>query len=141
VNLEFERAWPSFQRPTGLGAGITHTMECCRIATSGNRALALFEAHPGDTLDVPFDVATTGTYTLRLDGVTSPDAGRYDVLIDGDRVFTWEGYAPDRHFARGVASAPRTLSAGPHWFTARCVGRAPASTGYGAVLDALVAEP
>ena len=141
VNLEFERAWPSFQRPTGLGAGITHTMECCRIGTSGDRALALFEAHPGDTLDVPFDVATTGTYTLRLDGVTSPDAGRYDVLIDGDRVFTWEGYAPDRRFARGVASAPRTLSAGPHWFTARCVGRAPASTGYGAVLDALVAEP
>lgn len=141
LQLEFERAWPSLQRPTGLGAAILHTMECCGLESSGARALAVFEADPGDTLDIPFDVVTTGTYTLRLDGIVAPDAGRYDILIDGDHVMTWEGYAPARHFARGVPSAARALSAGPHTFTARCLGRAPASAGTGAIFDALVAEP
>ncbi len=141
LQLEFERAWPSFQRPTGLGASIIHTMECCRIETSGNRALMLFEVDPGDTLDVPFDLATTGNYTLRLDAVTAPNHGRFEILVDGERVLTHDGYAPDRRLVRGEPSAPRTLYAGPHVFTARSLGRDPRSTGYGAVFDALIATP
>lgn len=141
LQLEFERAWPSLQRPHGLGAAILHTMECCGLESSGERALAVFEADPGDTLDVPFDVITAGTFTLRLDGILAPDSGRYDILIDGDRVMTWEGYAPARRFVRGALTSPRALSAGPHVFTARCLGRAPESAGNGAIFDALVAEP
>ncbi len=141
LNLEFERAWPSFQRPTGLGAAIVHTMDCCGLESSGQRALTVFEADPGETLDIPFDVITTGTFNLRLDGIVTPDSGRYDILIDGDRVTTWEGYAPARRFVRGVPSGPRTLSAGPHMLTARYLGRASESRGNGAIFDALVAEP
>lgn len=140
VQVELERAWPTFQRPEGLSSMIVHTAECCGIPTSGGLALGVFESRPGATLDIPFDVAVTGTYALRLDGVSAPENGRYEVSLDGDPLLTWDGYAPERAPLRGTPAAPRTLSRGPHTFTARCVGKAPASRGHLAVFDALVGE-
>jgi uncharacterized protein YjeT (DUF2065 family) len=140
LNLEFERAWPSFQRPDGLGAAILHTLDCCGIATSGNRALLLFESSPGATLDVPFDVAVGGTFSFRLDGLVTPDAGRYEISIDDVPLLTWDGYSPTRGFKRGTPTTARPLSAGRHVFRARCTGRAPQSAGFSAVFDTLVAE-
>ena len=141
LHLELERAWPSFQRPQGLAAMIVHTVEYCGIPASGGLALAVFDARPGASLDIPFDLAAAGTYTFRLDGVSAPDNGRYEVFLDGQALFTWDGYAPIRAPLPGVPSRARTLARGAHTLTARCVGKAPESRGHHAVFDALVAEP
>jgi hypothetical protein len=42
---------------------------------------------------------------------------------------------------RGLWPPPMHLRAGPHWFTARNVGRVPASTGFVATSDVPVTEP
>jgi hypothetical protein len=141
LHLEIERAWPSFQRPAGLSSRIVHAMECCGIPASGGLVLGVFESRPGATLDIPFDLATAGVYTLRLDGVSAPENGRYEVLIDGEPVLLWDGYAPTHTLLRGTPSAPRALARGAHTLTFRCVGKAPESRGYLAVFDALIAEP
>ncbi|MFO0603264.1 MAG: hypothetical protein U0324_08825 [Polyangiales bacterium] len=141
LQLELERAWPTFQRPAGLSSRIVHTVACCGIPASGGLALAVFESRPGATLDVPFDLAAAGTYTFRLDGVSAPENGRYEILVDGEPLLTWDGYAPARAALRGTPSAPRALARGPHTFTARCVGKAPEAIGHLAVFDAFVAEP
>jgi hypothetical protein len=141
LQLEFERAWPSFQRPHGPGAAILHTVECCGLPSSGARAWIIFEAKPGDSVDVPFDLATTGEYTLRLDGLVGGDHGTWDTSIDGVPLVRWEGYSPNARFQRGTDSPPRHLAAGRHTFTARCVGKLPESRGTVAVFDALVATP
>lgn len=141
LHVELERAWPSFQRPQGLAAMIVHTVECCGIPASGGLALAVFDARPGATLDIPFDLAVAGTYTLRLDGVSGPENGRYEILLDGEPLLPWDGYAPTHGPLRGLPSRPRALARGAHTLTARCVGKAPESRGHHAVFDVLVAEP
>ncbi|MBK6534225.1 MAG: hypothetical protein IPF99_33055 [Deltaproteobacteria bacterium] len=60
LRVEMERAWLPLQRPIGLSAGIIHTLECCLIPTSGQRALRVFAVEPGGRLGVPFDMAHAG---------------------------------------------------------------------------------
>jgi len=141
LHLEFERAWPSFERPVGCVGGITHTLECCRIPASGARALTMLNAQEGATFALPFDMAHDGMYRLRLDGIRGPNHGRWSIAVDGRPLEPWEGYAARFTPVRGPWSPPMHLRAGPHRFTARNVGRAPASTGFVATFDVLVAEP
>ena len=88
---------------------------------------------------LPFDVALPGEYALRVDGFAGPDGGDYDLLLDGEPLPRWQGYAEEATRTRGDA-ALRTLASGRHVLDARCTGHDPASHGYDARLDALVGE-
>lgn len=139
--LEFERAWPSWERPEGCVGGITHTLECCRIPASGGRSLTLLNAVQGARFSMPFEMSHAGVYRFRLDGIRGPNHGRWEIAVDGRPLPPWEGYAARFEHVRNPWSAPVALTAGRHSFTARNVGRASGSTGYVASFDVLVAEP
>lgn len=141
LRLEMERAWPSVQRPIGLSAGIIHTLECCLIPTSGRRGLRVFAVEPGGRLGVPFDLAHSGRYRFRMDGVTGPDQGRFQLSIDGRALVVWEGYAAHAAPARGEWSRPMEVSAGRHWLVARALRRNPESRGDDAIFDLFEGEP
>lgn len=141
LDLEFERAWPSFQRPTGCGAMILHTQDCCGVPTRGGRALLLFAASTGARLEVPFDLARSGRYAIRLEGYAAFDHGRWDIFVDGAPLGRWEGYAPAITPRVLTPNAPLELRAGAHRFVAECAGRDPRSRDHHALFDALRATP
>jgi len=132
--LELEREWPSFVRPAGLA-----TRPWPWERASGGEVLLLSHASPGSHVALPFDVAVPADYVLRVDGFGGPDAGDYDLLLDGEPLGRWPGYAVD---VAPVRSDParRILTSGRHVLEARCAGHDPASSGYEARLDALVGE-
>jgi hypothetical protein len=132
--LELEREWPSFVRPDGLA-----TRESPQEGASGGQVLLVSHATPGASAVLPFDVALPADYVLRLDGFGGPEAGDYDLFLDGDPLGRWQGYAPDSTRVRSDA-ARRTLASGRHVLEVRCTGHDPASHGYDAKLDALVGE-
>ncbi|HLK40349.1 MAG TPA: hypothetical protein VKU41_26540 [Polyangiaceae bacterium] len=132
LQLEIELAWPSFVAPAGLG-----TRRAQATGASGGTALELFASRVGAKVSFPFEVVSPGIAYLRLDGVTGPDEGDYVVAIDGAPLTAWRGYALAPEPRKG-AMLPRVLDPGRHVFTATCVGRDPSSSGYGALLDALV---
>ena len=140
LRLEMELAWPSLQRPIGLSAGIIHTLECCLIPTSGQRALRVFAVEPGGRLGVPFDLAYPGRYRFRMNGVVGVDQGRFQLSIDGRALTVWEGYAPRPAPAQGEWSAPFELTAGRHWLVARALRRDPASRADDAMFDVFEGE-
>ena len=141
LQLEFERAWPTFQRPTGAGAMILHTMDCCQVPSSGNRALLVFAAREGARLEVPFDVAHDGRYRVTLAGYAAFDHGRWRVRVDDVPLGDWEGYAHGITPRVLTSDRPIALSRGPHRFVAECVGRDPRSRDYSALFDTLTAAP
>jgi hypothetical protein len=141
LDLEFERAWPTFQRPTNCGAMILHTQDCCRAPSRGGRALLVFAASPGASLSVPFDLAQDGTWDLALEGLTAFDHGRWEVAVDGQPFGAWEGYTPTITTKVLRSASPLTLGRGPHTFTATCTGRDPRSRDHHAVFDTLHATP
>lgn len=141
LRLEMERAWPSLQRPIGLSAGIIHTLECCLIPTSGQRALRVFAVEPGGRLGVPFDLAHGGRYRFRMNGVVGRDQGRFQLSIDGQALVVWDGYAPRPAPRRGDWSQPVELPAGRHWLMARALTRTPPSTADDAMFDLFEGEP
>jgi hypothetical protein len=141
LRLEMERAWPSLQRPIGLSAGIIHTLECCLIPTSGQRALRVFAVEPGGRLGVPFDLAYPGRYRFRMNGVAGVDQGRFLLSVDHRAVGVWDGYAPRPGPRQGEWSEARDMTAGRHWLVARSLPRTPPSTGDDAMFDLFEAEP
>lgn len=141
LQLEFERAWPSFQRPSGCGAMILHTEECCRVPSSGSRALLVFSAHAGSRIEVPFDLAHDGAWDLTLDGYGAPDHGRWRVRIDDQPLGLWEGYTRGIEARTLRSAAPMHLTRGAHTFVAECEGKDPASGDFNAVWDTLRARP
>jgi hypothetical protein len=135
VLIELERTWPSFVRPTGLGAS-----RAKREGASANAVLLLSHAAPGSEATIPFQIAVPGEYLLRVDGMRGPHDGDYALTLDGAPFADWPGYAPEATAAQGERSL-RTLDAGRHVLVARCVGHQDASSGYDAELDSLVGEP
>lgn len=133
--LEFERAWPSFVRPRGLGVR-PHDF----ATASGGAMLDVAWSREGASLDVPFDVVEGGRFALRVDGVAGPDQADWSIAIDGAPLATWRGFAARRELRRGDATV-LDLARGRHTLTARCVGRAPESSGWLGAFDALVGEP
>jgi hypothetical protein len=120
---------------------ILHTDECCRVPASGGRALLAFAAQPGARLEVPFDLATGGSYRLRLDGYAAYDHGRWRVSVDGAPLGVWEGYAPTVSPRVLEPAEPVTLARGAHRFVAECIGRDPSSRDFNALFDTLRATP
>lgn len=140
VRVELERAWPSFQRQEGLAAAIVHTLECCMLPSSGQRAMALFEVRPGGRFWTPFDVERDGRYRFRVTGFVTPDSGDWRLRVDQRRLPDWEGYAEHRARVVGEWSAPVELSAGRHYFEARSRGKDARSAGMGGTFDVLEGE-
>ncbi|MEZ4390736.1 MAG: hypothetical protein R3A48_06530 [Polyangiales bacterium] len=137
LDLEFERAWPTFQRPSNCGAMILHTMDCCGVPTRGGRALLVFAARAGARLEVPFDLARAGRYDLRLEGYGAFDHGRWQIAVDDQPLGVWEGYAATIAPRVLSSSTPFALRAGAHRFVATCLGRDPRSRDHHALFDAL----
>jgi hypothetical protein len=135
VFMELESAWPSFQRPAGLRAS-----RVFRDGASGRAVLFLTHARPGAEVAIPFEVAVSGDYALRVDGFAGPDQGDYALVLDGESLPDWRGYAPEPASVRGEV-VKRTLTATRHTLVARCLGRDDRSRGYDATFDALVGEP
>lgn len=133
--VELERAWPSFQRPSGLGARPREIG-----GASGGAALDVAWSRDGATLTIPFDVVAAGRYELRVDGFAGPDHADWALSIDGAPLPAWRGYAASREVRRGE-SATLDLAAGRHALVARCTGRERESSGWRAEFDALVGEP
>jgi hypothetical protein len=132
--VEIERAWPSFVQPSGLA-----TKQLTQDAASGGTVLLVSHAAPGAHVAVPFDVAVAGEYAVHVDGFASPDGGDYELVLDGEPLATWRGYASAVNPSR-TADVRRAVSSGRHVLIARCTGHDVASTGYDARLDALVGE-
>jgi hypothetical protein len=132
--LELEREWPSFVRPEALA-----TRESPQEGASGGQVLLVSHASPGSRVVLPFDVAMSADYVLRVDGFGGPDGGDYDLLLDGEPLGRLQGYAADVTRARSDG-ARRVLASGRHVLEARCAGHDPESHGYDARLDALVGE-
>jgi hypothetical protein len=118
VLVELERAWPTFVRPAGLAPSC---------------------AAPGAQVAVPFDVAVSGDYAVRVHGFAGPEGGDYDLVLDGEPLARWSGYAPAAAPSR-TGGVRRALASGRHVLVARCAGRDPGSAGYDARLDAVVGE-
>jgi hypothetical protein len=132
--LELESEWPSLVRPEGLA-----TRESPQEGASGGQVLLVSHALPGSRAVLPFDVALPADYILVLDGFGGPEGGDWDLLLDGEPLGRWKGYAADATRVRSEA-ARRTLVSGRHVLEVRCAGHDPASHGYDARLDALVGE-
>jgi hypothetical protein len=130
--VELERAWPSFLRPSGLGA-----RRVSRDGASGGAVLLLSHAHEGAELAVDLGLARQGRYAVRIDAVAGPDEGDWSLALDGAPLPVLHGYAAQPVPLRGEA-VPLDLGAGRHTLVARCLGRDAASSGYDAELDALV---
>jgi hypothetical protein len=141
ITIEIERAWPSYQRPHGLGAKPSLASAYGVKDASGGGVMELHHASFGASLDVPFEIGKPGTYRLHLDGIAGPDQGDYDVTLDGEPLAPWRGYAPEHAKRSSAPSEPIALDLRRHVLTVRCAGRSEASTGYGALLDVLVGTP
>ncbi len=139
--LELERTWPSFVRPVDVGARVVKSKGCCNVEASGEQALFVFQARPSASLTIPFTVAAPGRYTLRLEGITSPDHGTWAVTLDDTDLPPWDGYDVGKTLRRGTPSPARDLSGGHHVLVLRCTGKREASSGYGALFDALIGTP
>lgn len=140
VRVELERAWPSFQRQEGLAAAIVHTVECCLLPSSGQRAMALFEVRPHGRFMTPFDVERNGRYRFRVTGFVSQEFGDWALRVDRLRLPDWQGYSAQRRMMVGDWSQPVEIRAGRHWFEARSLRKDPRSRGLGVTLDVLEGE-
>jgi hypothetical protein len=134
VLVELERTWPTFVRPSGLGVS-----RFAQDGASGGSVLRLAHAHPGAEVAIPFEVAISGDYLVRVDGMAGPAQGDYSLVLDGLLLADWHGYQPRSTAQRGSVS-PRQLDAGRHTLVARCAGRDERSDGYDALLDTLIGE-
>lgn len=131
--IELERAWPSFQRPHGLGAGAAYGEE-----TLNHPALYVFDAKPGATLTLPIWIPKDGRYAVKLVSIKGPDHGDYKVTLDGQVLPLHRGYSPERKRVSSPASVPLQLSAGRHELVFECLGKQKESGGYQAIFDMLV---
>jgi hypothetical protein len=134
VLVELERSWPTFVRPDGLGASRWRNKEA-----SGGFVLRLAHAHPGSSVTVPFEIAASGAYALRVDGYAEPSGGDYALTLDGEPLPPYRGFAPEKEQRKGER-IERALSEGRHTLVATCTGHDDRSSGFDAELDAIVGE-
>ena len=137
--LELEREWPSFLRPSGVGAKTVTLADVHGV--SGQRVLRLFAAAPGGVLAMPFEVAVPGKYAFRVDGLSGPDHGDWDLAIDGVDLPTYHGYAPTPGLVKGARGPAIFMDRARHVLVAKLAGKAAESTGIVAELDVLVGVP
>jgi hypothetical protein len=138
--FELERAWPSFVRPNGVGTRVVNTRGCCKVDSSGERALFVLASREQGSFSIPFTTARADKLTLRVDGLVAPDYGTWAIDVDGHALPTFEGYAPEVAAKKGDA-AMVDLPAGAHTITFRCTGKHAESRGYLGAFDALVGTP
>jgi hypothetical protein len=141
--IELERGWPTFQRLHGLGARPADVsfVKLPSSAASGRAALFVMHASPGAWLEIPFALASPGTFALRLDVLVDAEYGDWSVEIDGAPLGTVSGYADERAARKGEVLGTRTLTIGRHMLVLRCAGKDAASKGYDGAFDALVGTP
>ncbi len=135
VSVELERAWPVWVRPHGLAS-----KPLSRDGASGGSVLLLSHASEGARLEMAFETSMGGRYALHVDAWSGPDGGNYALQLDGEPFADVLGYSETRQPLEGIRVV-RELAAGRHDLVARCTGRAEASGGFNAELDALVGEP
>lgn len=141
LHVELDQAWPSFLYPEKIASKRVNSEKFLKVPASGGWALGFHHAAPGGHMDISFDAVSAGRYVLWMDGVAGPDLGRYDVSLDGQPLFVWEGFAPQYEARSGDRSAPVALSRGRHVLRLACAGKAPDSRGFLAVIDVLRGEP
>lgn len=141
LHIELEQSWPSRVWPDGLALKRVETENAIKLDSSGGEALGVHAATTDGTAELTFDVIEPGTFALRLEGISGPYMGQYEIDLDGQRQFTWEGYAPRYEHKRSAPTPPISLTQGPHRLRLRCTGQAPESKGRLALFDVLEGEP
>lgn len=107
---------------------------------SGDRQLFFRDAKPGESFTAELSVPREGLYTLELFFARAADYGRFDVLLNQNRLnkTPLDGYAPRvTSPGPGVVLAPVALAAGKQELTFRVVERNPQSGGDHIGLDCL----
>ena len=135
--IELERAWPSFQRPSGLGATGAYAKGLFDVHASSAHALYVFESKPSAKLTIPIWVPRSGRYTVRVHMLQGPDFGDYKLMLDDHVLPLHRGYHPEYRRVATPESVPIELSEGRHLFVAECLGKHRESGGYRAVFDTL----
>lgn len=141
LQIELEQAWPSRVWPDGLALRRVETEKNLKIESSGGEALGIHVAVINKTAEIAFDIIDPGTFRLSLHGFAGPYMGRYEIELDGQPHFVWEGYSPRLEPRTSEPTPPILLERGPHRLRFRCVGRAPESEGLFGLFDTLVGEP
>jgi hypothetical protein len=135
--VELEAAWPSFQRPQGLGAKRIQPRKVFELEASGDEALGVFRSSLGATLRVPFEISASGSFLVTLVGFAGPEMGRYEATVDGAMIGLWEGYSAERVRRELVSRDPVALDPGRHELSLRCTGKDAASRDYLGAFDLL----
>jgi hypothetical protein len=135
ILIELERTWPTFVRPSGLGAN-----RVAQEGASGGAVLRLSHAQPGAEVVIPFETAARGDYQVRVVGFVGSDQGDYAIRLDGASLPDWHGY-DSQSGPRWGEPTPFRLNTGRHVLLVRCIGQDPKSAGSAAMLDQLVGEP
>lgn len=93
----------------------------------------------GAFLELPFTLEEAFEGEPRLAVVHSYDYGKWQVLLDGEKVGVWDLYDPST-LVKDHKLGFRTLEAGSHTLRFECAGKNPESTGYFLGVDAVVAR-
>ncbi|HZT41986.1 MAG TPA: glycoside hydrolase family 172 protein [Chthonomonadaceae bacterium] len=80
----------------------------------GRPALAWPEPGPEGRLLLPFTVAEAGRYAVRLIAFTTPDSGRFDVLLDGVAALPGADFSSPEFAETDLLLGTHILQAGPH---------------------------
>lgn len=135
--IELERAWPSFQRPEGLGAAAVQTSPHIGIRASYEHALYVFASKPRAKISIPVWIPKSGRYSVQLHSIKGPDHGDYKIMLDDHVLPLHRGYSPEHKRVASAPSVPIELEAGRHLLIAECLGKQRESTGYLAIFDVL----
>jgi hypothetical protein len=115
-------------------------MKGTQYAWSSGSQLLWKEGHKGDTLTIPFKVATAGDYTIQLLSQRGPTCGHYSFAVNGAPLpRNMDGYRPDlENDTQEIGTA--TLPAGRSTLTVTLNGKNGKSSGNDFGLDMLVID-
>jgi hypothetical protein len=122
-------------------AELANQRNCCGATWSGNAQLFLLATKVGDTLSVNLDVPATGSYELSAILTRAGDYGVVQLQLDGEKLGTFDGYAPDVVRTDSLGLGVTRLSRGSHPLVIEVIGKHPASSGYFAGLDVVLLRP
>jgi hypothetical protein len=107
------------------------------VTWSGSAQLFFLAGKAGDDVLFNLDVPVAGSYELSAVFTQAGDYGIVELKLDGEKLGTSDGYAPDAVRTAPLSLGVTRLTRGSHALVVAVTGKHPASGGYFAGLDAL----